>query len=48
MQKVNVGHGRAKMDKVGWGDLPCVRRSMLLYRGDVVRDAVPMSIERKK
>jgi hypothetical protein len=28
-------------------ELPCVRRSRSLYRGRVVRGAVPMSMERK-
>jgi hypothetical protein len=36
------------MDQMVRRELPRVRRSRLLYRGQVVRDAVPMSIKRKK
>jgi hypothetical protein len=46
MQKANVSHGSTKM--VRSRELPCVRRSMSLYRGRVVRNAVLMSMERKK
>jgi hypothetical protein len=49
MQKGNVSHGKAKMDKmVRRGELPCVRRSKQWNRGRVVRGEVPMSMERKK
>jgi hypothetical protein len=42
MQKVNVSHGKAKMDKmVRRGGLPCARRLRSLYRGRVVRGEVP-------
>jgi hypothetical protein len=50
MQKANVSHGKTKMDKtVRRRELPCVRRSRSLYIGQVVRDAVLMSmgIEKK-
>jgi hypothetical protein len=46
---LNVSHDSTKMGKmVKRRDLPCVRRLMSLYRGRVVRDAVVMSMERKK
>jgi hypothetical protein len=49
MQKVNVSHGKAKMDKmVRRKELPYVRRSRPLYRERVGRSAVLMSMERKK
>jgi hypothetical protein len=49
MQKANVSHGKAKMDKmVRRRGLPCVHRLMSLYRGKVVRGGVLMSMERKK
>jgi hypothetical protein len=48
MQKVNVSHGKTKMDKtVRRRELSCVRRSRSLYRGRVVRGAVPRSMEEK-
>jgi hypothetical protein len=35
MQKANVSHGKAKMDKRERGrELPCVRRSRSLYRDE--------------
>jgi hypothetical protein len=49
MQKVNVNHGKAKMDRmVRWEDLPCDRQSRTLYRSRVVRSVVPMLKERSK
>jgi hypothetical protein len=49
MQKANVSQGKIKMDKmVGRRELSCVRRSKVLYRWRVVRDAVSMLMERKK
>jgi hypothetical protein len=40
IENVNVGHGKTKMDKtVRRRELPCVRRSRLLYRERVVRYA---------
>jgi hypothetical protein len=43
MQKANVGQGKTKMDLiVRRSELPCVRRSRLLYIGQAVGDMVPM------
>jgi hypothetical protein len=48
MQKASVSRGKAKMDKLERRrELPCVRRSRLLYNGRVVRTVVPMSFEGK-
>jgi hypothetical protein len=49
MQKANVSHGTAKMDKmVRRRESPCVRRLGLLYRERVVRGADQMSMKLKK
>jgi hypothetical protein len=48
MQKVNVSHGKAKMDKmVRRREWPCVSYSKSLYREQDVRCEVTMLIERK-
>jgi hypothetical protein len=48
MQKANVGHGGQKMDeRVRKRELTCVRRSRVLYRDQVVRCAVPMTMGKK-
>jgi hypothetical protein len=48
MQKVNVSHGKSKMDKtVRRGELPWVRHSRTVCRRRVVRSAVPMSMKKK-
>ncbi|SAL95537.1 hypothetical protein [Absidia glauca] len=49
MQKTVVSHDETKIDKtVRRKELPCIRLSRSLYRGQVVRGAVLMSMERKK
>jgi hypothetical protein len=49
MQKANVRHGKAKMDKiVRMREVPCVRRSKSLYSEWAVCGSVPLSMERKK
>jgi hypothetical protein len=49
MQKVNVSHGKPKMDqKVRRRDLPCIRGPRPFYRKQFVRGVVPMSMDRKK
>jgi hypothetical protein len=49
MQKANVSHGKAKMDKmVRRSKLLCDGRSRSFYKSQVVRGAMPMSMERKK
>jgi hypothetical protein len=47
-QKANVSHGRKKMDMVRRREVSYVRRLRSLHRGQVVRDAVLESMERKK
>jgi hypothetical protein len=46
LQKATVSHGKTKM--VRRRELPCVRRSMSMYRGRVFRGAVSMLTEWKK
>jgi hypothetical protein len=49
MQKENVSHNKAKVDKmVRKSALPCVRRSRLMYSVQVVRSVVLLSIKKKK
>ncbi|SAM03178.1 hypothetical protein [Absidia glauca] len=49
VQKANVDQGKIKMDKMARRrQLPCVRRSCSLYRGQVARGVVLMSMGRKK
>jgi hypothetical protein len=49
MKDVNVSQWKTKMDKkMKKRELPCVRRSISLYKGRVVRGVVSMSKERKK
>jgi hypothetical protein len=47
MQKANVSHSKTKK-MVRRQELPCCRRSSAYYRGQVVRGAILMSMERKK
>jgi hypothetical protein len=48
-RKVNVSHGKTKMDKmVRRRGLPCIRHSRSLHREKVVCGAVPISVERKR
>jgi hypothetical protein len=47
-QKANVSHDRPKIDKiVRGGELPCVRCSRPLYRGQTVVSAMLMSMGKK-
>jgi hypothetical protein len=48
MQKAKVGQGKTMMDMVKRRELPCVRRSRLLYKWWNVRGAVILSKEEKK
>jgi hypothetical protein len=49
MQKANVNHGKLKIGKmVERRELHCIRRSVSLYSGRVVRGAGIMLMERKK
>jgi hypothetical protein len=48
VQKVNVSHGKTKMDKTVRGrELPCVRHWRSLYKGRFVVCAVPMSMKKR-
>jgi hypothetical protein len=49
MQKTIISHDETELDKtVRKKELPCIRHSRSLYRGQVVHGVVLMSMERKK
>lgn len=49
VQKANVDFGEITMDKImGKRELPYIHRLKSLYRGQIVRCTIQLSVERKK